>query len=90
MNNMVIIIMLAFLVVVYVFAYTRHRKRKKANTLTAVEYFHATYLKKKQKPTQDQVSNIKNYQRYITKYNSSEDYRSKDALVEESDKFDWL
>ncbi|MCM1088117.1 MAG: hypothetical protein NC419_08175 [Muribaculaceae bacterium] len=65
-----------FLVFVYVYNFRKIKKTKeKTKNINSVRDFHETYehlIHKQQIQTNDS-----GYQRYVTKYNSQEDYREK-------------
>ncbi len=72
-------LIIAFLLV-YFLIYIRQVKRKRGNSMNSVEKFHNSYLKP-QAHTRYYIRNSQpkrdTYNKYITKYNSSEDYREK-------------
>lgn len=79
--NKVIILLAIFLVVVYVYTYIKLKKSKeKTKNINTVKHFHDNYKhltgveRSDKKPTSNTTAS---YTKYITKYNSSEDYREK-------------
>lgn len=76
--KLMIILLVAFLIVVYIYTFVKIRKRKRANSKSTVAEFHKMYHKKKELNTSQ--NNDSNYKKYITKYNSSLDYISKEDL----------
>ena len=74
--NMMIILLIAFLVLVYIYTFVKIRKIRKANnSSSAVSEFKEKYLK--DKTISDKQPNP-NYNKYVTKYNSNLDYISKE------------
>lgn len=75
---MISVLLFTALVVVVIFFYmTRKAKRdrKKSANINSVRDYHATYDRvRTHKSVRDRQSN---YQTYVTKYNSTEDYREK-------------
>lgn len=81
MTKVTIILLLIFLVVVYVYTFLKLKKSKeKTKQINTIQKFHDNYKhltgimpsdKKKE------TGNNTNYTKYITKYNSSEDYRER-------------
>lgn len=78
--KILLILMIAFLALVYIYTFLKIRKKRK-NNKSAIQDFNEKYLEKKNikridtKPVLDS-----NYKKYITKYNSQMDYISKDEL----------
>ena len=75
--KLLIILLIAFIILVYVYNFIRIRKRKK-NAVDAVTEFNQKYLKNKK--ANKNISTDINYKKYITKYNSQIDYISKEDL----------
>lgn len=75
---MISVILFTLLIAVLIFFYMRHtaRKRKKHSAqLNSVRDFHASYDRvKTRRELRDRHSG---YQTYVTKYNSTEDYRER-------------
>lgn len=67
-----IIIVIVFLILLYVSLFRRHRKTRRKG-INAVEAFHNTYLSQNKSQTPPTES-PKHHNNYITKYNSTEDY----------------
>ena len=79
------ILILTVLIVFAIYIYMRHifRKRKRAmDELDTVRYYHENYLKygsdKKRRPRH--IDSDNGYRTYVTKYNSTEDFREKNGL----------
>lgn len=72
-------LIIAFLLV-YFIIYSRQVKRKREDTPNSVEQFHNNYSKRFQ-GNQEDLRNPQpkrdTYTKYVTKYNSTEDYREK-------------
>lgn len=77
----VFILMGIFIVIVYVYSYVKMKKNKeKTRNIDSIRDFNNSYdhLRDKKTPTRLNNQNKDNqYKPYITKYNSSEDYREK-------------
>lgn len=74
-----IIVVIAAFFVMYLIVYVRQIKKKKEDEFSSVEEFQNDY-KKYQKETPQKhgyTRNNKYTYKYVTKYNSSEDYREK-------------
>lgn len=75
---MISVIIFTLLIAVLIFLYMRHttRKRKKRSAeLNSVKDFHASYDRvRTRRELRDRHSG---YQTYVTKYNSTEDYRER-------------
>lgn len=68
-----------FLIFVYIFTYLRVKKNKKrSNNINSVRDFRQNYshLHESNRSRLDSAENP-NYRSYVTKYNSTEDYREK-------------
>lgn len=81
MTKVTIILFLIFLVVVYVYTFLKLKKSKeKTKQINTIQKFHDNYkhLTGTVSPTEN-MKNDKNtnYTKYVTKYNSTEDYREK-------------
>lgn len=74
-----IILLIAFLALVYVYTFLKIRQKRKNNNISAVLEFNEKYLKKKSPEPTDSVDN-KYYKKYVTKYNSTVDFFYKDEL----------
>lgn len=79
------IMILTVIIVFAIYIYMRHifRKRKRAmDELDTVRYYHENYLKygsnKKHRPRQ--IDSDNGYRTYVTKYNSTEDFRERNGL----------
>lgn len=70
-----IIFVIAFLVIMYVLMYAKNKKRKE-NEISSVEEFRRNYIDRREEMQKRREIAQKN-SNYITKYNSSEDYREK-------------
>lgn len=79
--NKIIILIVIFLIIVYVYIYTKLKKNKeKTNNINSVRDFNNSYkhLTGRTNPIQPKRNDPNNrYNNYVTKYNSSEDYREK-------------
>ncbi len=75
-----IIIVIAFLILVYAYTYIKYKKRK-SNYIDTVSDFRKKYLKGDNISRQKKTNITSNYQKYITKYNSSLDYVEKDKFL---------
>lgn len=65
-----------FIVFVYVYSFIRIKKtREKTKNIDSIRDFHDSYEHLINKQAQKEEN--ENYKRYVTKYNSSEDYREK-------------
>lgn len=79
----VFILLGLFIIVVYVYTFIKLKKnREKTKNINSVQDFHDNYqhlITKRRKPdkTRIQQNNSEYYRKYVTKYNSSEDYREK-------------
>lgn len=73
----IIFILFAFLVIVYVYSFMKIRKKKKMGNKSEISEFHNKYHRKSNTANSKKDNNIM-YQKYITKYNSSVDYISRD------------
>ncbi|MCH5249636.1 MAG: FeoB-associated Cys-rich membrane protein [Lachnospiraceae bacterium] len=80
MSGMIILIAI-FLVIVYAYIYTKIKKNKeRTNNINSVRDFNNSYKYLTGQSSQKQFNrkNTNNgYNNYVTKYNSSEDYREK-------------
>lgn len=65
-----------FLVVMYILMYSRQNKRRKENEINAVDEFRSNYIDRREEMKKRREMRQGNAN-YITKYNSSEDYREK-------------
>lgn len=72
----VLILLGIFIVFVYVYSFIKIKKNKeKTKNMDSVRDFHDSYKHLINKQTQNERSD--GYNKYVTKYNSSEDYREK-------------
>ena len=78
--KLLIIIIIAFLVLVYVSTYIKIKKRKQQGMIDTVSEFNRKYIKKNL-PKQT-ATKIDSYTQYFTKYNSSIDYIERDKWNE--------
>ncbi len=78
--KMLIIIVIAFLVLLYAYTYINHKKKGKADSIDAVGDFRKKYLKDSF-TRQNKNNNSDDYRKYVTKYNSTLDYIEKDKLT---------
>lgn len=75
MPKAVLLLIVAFLVIMYLVTFIRRRKNK-SDSVNTVETYRKTYLGTDR--TKKQIRNrTPEIDQYITKYNSSEDYREK-------------
>ncbi len=79
------ILILTVIIVFAIYLYMRHssKKRKRAmDEIDTVRYYHENYLRSEQnKKRQNKlVGQNDGYRTYVTKYNSSEDYRERKGL----------
>lgn len=74
-----IIPILIFLIFVYIYTYHKIKKnKKKTNNINSVRDFRQNYSHlHENNRTERKTTPNPDYQRYVTKYNSSEDYREK-------------
>lgn len=78
-----IVLLLLFVVIVYVYTFIKLKKnRENTKNINSVQDFHDSYqhlVHKRQMPDKASVQKEKSdyYRKYVTKYNSSEDYREK-------------
>lgn len=79
--NKVIILLIIFLIIVYAYLYIKIKKtREKTNNIDSVRDFNNSYQNLTGIQKTDRLNrNNQNspYNNYVTKYNSSEDYREK-------------
>ena len=78
--KMVLILIIAFLIILYVYNYIKHKKRK-AQTIDTVGDFHKKYLQKNN-PQNENINKDNDYTKFITKYNSKVDYVEKDKFMD--------
>ncbi|MCM1263070.1 MAG: hypothetical protein NC313_10155 [Butyrivibrio sp.] len=72
----VFVLMGVFIIIVYVYSFIKIKKNKdKTKNIDSIRDFHDSYGKLIN--TQPKIEKIDGYNRYVTKYNSSEDYREK-------------
>ena len=74
-----IVPVLLFLIFVYIFTYLRTKKtKKKTSSINSVEDFRRSYSHLyESSQTRRKTAQDPEYRNYVTKYNSSEDYREK-------------
>ena len=77
--KMLIILVIAFLALVYVYSFIKIRKRRK-NTQSTVADFNEKYHSKVKRKNFDNITLDPNYTKYVTKYNSNIDYVTRDNL----------
>ncbi len=81
--NGVFVLIGIFLVIVYIYIYVKIKKSKeKTNNIDSIRDFNNSYkhlngVKKSQPEISDDKYISNPYKNYVTKYNSSEDYREK-------------
>ncbi|MDD6811767.1 MAG: hypothetical protein PUD93_07885 [Lachnospiraceae bacterium] len=74
----VIFLLVIFIVIVYIYSYRKLKKTKeKTKAIDSVKYFHDTYSHLTSMTGNDSQRKNTQYTKYVTKYNSSEDYREK-------------
>lgn len=74
----VIILLLIFIVFVYVYSYRKLKKAKeKTRKIDSVKHFQDTYAHLTGTQNKSYKTDSSQYTKYVTKYNSSEDYREK-------------
>ena len=72
-----------FVIIVYIYTFVKLKKnREKTKNINSVQDFHDSYqhlINKRQIPDKRTIQQNKSeyYRKYVTKYNSSEDYREK-------------
>lgn len=78
-----VVLLIIFVVIVYVYTFVKLKKnREKTQNINSVRDFHDSYkhlVNKQQMPDRTPIKKEKAeyYKKYVTKYNSSEDYREK-------------
>lgn len=77
--EVMIFIVFAFLVLVHVYSFIKIRRKRKEKNKSNVSEFHKTYHRNTAIRRSPQTDN--NYNKYVTKYNSSVDYISKDEFM---------
>lgn len=76
--NKVIFLLVVFLVIVYVYTFIKLKKSKeKTKNINTVKHFHDTYKHLTGVQGQASKKESNQYNNYVTKYNSTEDYREK-------------
>ncbi len=85
----VFVLVLLFVAVVYIYSFLKIRKRKKNDHKPPASMSDLKYKSKLKKKNSLSGENM-DYEQYITKYNSGEDYREANANVNESDKINYL
>lgn len=75
----VFVLLAIFIVVFYIYSSKKIKKRKeKTKNMDSVQEFHSAYKHISGRQRDHQLPKTSgDYQRYVTKYNSSEDYREK-------------
>lgn len=79
----VFILLGLFVIIVYIYTFVKLKKnREKTKNINSVQDFHDSYqhlINKRQIPDKRTIQQNKSeyYRKYVTKYNSSEDYREK-------------
>lgn len=72
------IMILVLLAAVYIYSLSKIKKnRKKLNEMNTIQDIHDSYRRFSGKTKPQEKNHSDGYQYYITKYNSSEDYREK-------------
>lgn len=75
--KLIIILIIVFLTAMYLFTYLKRKKSKKnLETMNSVEQYHQNYTQRRVQMQKRRDAALKP-NNYITKYNSSEDYREK-------------
>lgn len=79
------ILVLTVIIVFAIYIYMRHssRKRRRAmDEIDTVRYYHENYLRSRSdnRRQSKQIDQQNGYRTYVTKYNSSEDYRERKGL----------
>lgn len=74
-----VILLAVFIVIVYIYSIKKIKKNKeKTRNIDSVREFHDTYKHLSGRQKNRQLPKLSDdYQKYVTKYNSSEDYREK-------------
>lgn len=76
---MIGVIILTVIIVIAIYLYMRHAsKRKRASDMDFVKSYHDNYKRDRTKKNTQMTD--KAYRTYVTKYNSSEDYRERGGL----------
>lgn len=76
--NIFIFGIVAFLVLVYVYSFLKIRRKKRLENNSEVLEFKKKYYQYHLKNSDSRQAKDSNYNKYITKYNSSVDYISRD------------
>lgn len=89
MSKVGIIVIIAFLIIVYIFTFLKLKKRRESYKTTFAGQFNKTLINResKIKINKKNSKELSNYQKQITKYNSPEDYREKDSILDEIDRY---
>lgn len=77
--KILIVIIIAFLVLLYVYTYLKYRKGK-SNKIDTINDFHNRYLKENTSSKRNTTTQPDNRTNYITRYNSKVDYVEKDKF----------
>ncbi|MCI8357773.1 MAG: hypothetical protein HFI51_06485 [Lachnospiraceae bacterium] len=78
-----VVLLLVFVVIVYVYTIVKLKKsREKTKNINSVQDFHNSYqhlINRRELPDRESIRKEKtdSYRKYVTKYNSTEDYREK-------------
>ena len=75
-----LLLLIAFLALVYIYTFIKIRKKRKNPTKSAVEDFNEKYLSSKVPLVNNNHHLPANYKKQITKYNSTIDYIDKSEL----------
>lgn len=76
---MIGVIILTVIIVIAIFLYMRHAaKRSRAADMDFVKSYHNNYKRDRTKKNTQMTDNA--YRTYVTKYNSTEDYRERKGL----------
>ncbi len=75
---LIIVIIIAAFLILYLMMFLRQNKDRKENEINAVEEFRNNYGKRNENLSQNNNKRENSYTyKYVTKYNSPEDYREK-------------
>lgn len=77
--KVLIIIICAFLILLYVYTYLKYKKGK-SNKINTIGEFHNRYLKENTVQKRNTVPTDNKHTNYITRYNSKVDYVEKNKL----------
>lgn len=74
--RLLIVFIVIFLVIMYVLIYSKQNKKRKEHENSSVEEFRSNYIERREEMQKRREIAQRNAN-YVTKYNSSEDYREK-------------